>query len=437
MNRIVNISMDTLLRECSIDKDNINKNFTYFCLINRENVHEVFKFKKFNNDFVSKVSCYTDPEHIIGRIRPSYDLFLSDVLAMLNMKNNNIIDNEELTNSMLDKVKELESITNEYDLRSKFPYIYRDLINGRDYLGTLQSRKNKGQCSEEEYDDKEHYFYSCAMRRSLSNFVKMQALMYRRFINDRDKFKEKVENTSFNPYIKSNFDLNKLCMYVIHQYLSICENSKDKEEFKYYIKKVQDYLTGNDYSKDCSITIDSGIKIDISVIKTRYNNLKKDSMVEWVLIPKGKEYRVVKQEKEPVITLMNYEEIENLRQAGERKKVFYESTNYLAKAIGLKRYRGYIAYIYENGEVILDREYNQDAVSTAKGNAIYNMKVVDFSHLSKLDKKVLMKHPKVGRIYHSSKWEEKVKEIIEREATKEEKQTTYEFVDKLKKKKIK
>ena len=29
-----------------------------------------------------------------------------------------------------------------------------------------------------------------------------------------------------------------------------------------------------------------------------------------------------------------------------------------------------------------------------------------------------MKHPKVGRIYHSSKWEEKVKEIIEREATK-------------------
>ena len=125
---------------------------------------------------------------------------------------------------------------------------------------------------------------------------------------------------------------------------------------------------------------------------------------------------------------MNYEEIERLIKIGEEKQAFYEQSNYYAKAVGLRRYCGYVAYIYENGEVILDKEYKETSPRTASGNAIYNMRINEFRTLSRLDKKVLKKHPNVKRICHIAGWQDRVKEIIERKASPEEIEATHEYV---------
>ena len=95
------------------------------------------------------------------------------------------------------------------------------------------------------------------------------------------------------------------------------------------------------------------------------------------------------------------------------------------------KYKGYIAYIYSNGEVILDYEYNSDIVSSASGNAIYHMSITDFLALSREDKGSLRDNPRVERIIHSKNWMDRVNSIITREGTEEELQKVKEFAKRI------
>lgn len=438
--KTVSLSLGTLIRECSKNPNLSQEHFYYFASQNRENIHEIFKYKKFNDDFVSQLDCFNDGSYLVGMIRPSYDEFLTKLVRLLNLPiQGKIKDDDTLTKQLLQKVERLKQVTSEQELEIEFPLLYRDLINGRRYYNDLQKIRRQENYSEEEYASGEHYYYGCAMKKSLPNFIKTQSELYRRFVTQRNELKEKQKTKSFNGYLSKHFDLEKLYMYVMHEYLVKAEGSKDKEEIKKYISLVDKYVSST-RNKNFSITLDSGLKVDFDNILKRLNNLKRlvsenSSQVEWILIPEGRVLsRVKKEEKDPKTTLMNYEEIERLRQKGERKRAFYETTPYLVKALGLRKYHGYIAYIYENGEVILDREYNENAPSTAMGDAIYNLKVADFETLSKYDKQILMKHPRVGRMNHTSTWESRVSKIIEREGTEEEKEESKQLVKRLKQK---
>lgn len=438
MEKTVSLSLNTILRECSLNHNLEKDHFYFFSLANRENIHKTFKYKKFNDDFTTTLTCYNDGTNIVGIISPSYDEFLDKLLTILNIKHNSKTeDNDTLTKKMKERLKVLSSITTEAELKLEFPLLYKDLNDGRYYFRDLQKLKKREQIGEDEYASGEHYYYSCGLKKSLSNFIKTQTTMYERYIEDRHKLRQLQENTSYNGYIRKNFDLNKLYMYIMHEYLRKCESSQDTAEKRKYIKLLERYLDSN-CDKSCKITTDENIVVDLYNIKMRLNNLKRtiatdSSVVNWILIPEGKTYKSVKQSESRTISF-NQEEIDKLRSLGERKTAFYESTPYIAKAIGLRRYRGYIAYIYENGEVILDREYDKDYPKQIKDNAIYNLQIEDFETLTKLDKQVLRMISKVGRIYHRNNWEDKVKKIIDRPPTEEEKEKTKYFVKRIKEK---
>ena len=228
-------------------------------------------------------------------------------------------------------------------------------------------------------------------------------------------------------------------MYTMHEYLKICEKSNNPEEIKFYLGLIDKYLE-SDKDKNCSIVTDENIRVNISSILIRVENLKKrirdnSNLVEWVLIPEGRDYNKVKRNdspKEEKVLLFNYEEMERLRQLGIKKKTFYESTPYIAKAVGLRKYRGYIAYIYANGKVVLDREFNEDNPKSAIDNAAYIIEARDFDKLSRKEKPELIKHPNVRRKYHTDKFEERMKLIIEAVGTKEEQEDAKELVHRLK-----
>ena len=435
--KTVSISLGTVIRECSKEPNLSLDHSTYFSLKNRENVHEVFKYKKFNDDFASQLDCFNDGTNLIGMIRPSYSEFINKVTRLLNLRlKGKVADDEELTKKLLERVERLKSVTSEYELEIEFPLLCNDLRAGRRYYHDLQRLKKNEGITKEKFADGEHYYYGCAMKKGLHNFVITQAELYTRFITRRKEFQEKLQQTSYNGYIAKNFDLDKFYMVVINEYLVKAEGSKNKEEIEYYINLVDKYLESS-RKKDFSIRTDAGLKVDLESIKKRLKNLKRivsdnNSQVEWILIPEGRDFtRAQREKKEESTTIMNYEEVEKLRQRGERKRAFYESTPYLVKAIGLRKYNGYIAYIYENGEVVLDREYQENAPSTAMGDAIYHLSVSDFETLSKFDKQILMKHPRVGRMNHTNTWEERVSRIIEREATEEEKVESKKLVKRL------
>lgn len=439
---IANLSLNTLIRECSKNPQEARNLYGFFDSINRERIHEAFSYKKFNDDFIDNVTCYNDGKYQIGVIRPCYEEFLCKLILLLNVKvTKPLIDNDDLTKKLYERLEVLKSITSEIELRKEFPFLYKDLQDGRRFIKGVEAQRefDDEKKFEEELAEKEHYYYSCGMRRSLSNFVKTQAEVYRRFIDKRHELKQKQENTSYNGYIVKHFDMNRVYMYTMHEYLKICEKSNDKELIKFYIDLIERYLR-SDKDKRVSIITDENIRVDISSIIIRLENIKKrvsdnSNLVEWVLIPEGRDYkRVIKNEKpsEDKMLIFNYEEIQRLRQLGEKKKTFYEGTPYIAKAVGLRKYRGYIAYIYANGKVILDREYNDDNPKSAVDNAAYIIDAKDFEELSREEKPELIKNPKASRKYHTDTFEARIKTIINKPGTEEQQEEAKQLVHRLK-----
>ena len=439
---IANLSLNTLIRECSKNPQEARNLYGFFDSINRERIHEAFSYKKFNDDFIDNVTCYNDGKYQIGVIRPCYEEFLCKLILLLNVKvTKPLIDNDDLTKKLYERLEVLKSITSEIELRKEFPFLYKDLQDGRRFIKGVEAQRefDDEKKFEEELAEKEHYYYSCGMRRSLSNFVKTQAEVYRRFIDKRHELKQKQENTSYNGYIVKHFDMNRVYMYTMHEYLKICEKSNDKELIKFYIDLIERYLK-SDKDKRVSIITDENIRVDISSIIIRLENIKKrvsdnSNLVEWVLIPEGRDYKRVKKNEKPSedkMLIFNYEEIQRLRQLGEKKKTFYEGTPYIAKAVGLRKYRGYIAYIYANGKVILDREYNDDNPKSAVDNAAYIIDAKDFEELSREEKPELIKNPKASRKYHTDTFEARIKTIINKPGTEEQQEEAKQLVHRLK-----
>ena len=439
---IANLSLHTLIRECSKDPQEARKHYSYFEMVNRSRIHEVFAYKKFNDDFIDNLTVYNNGEYLIGRIRPCYDEFIAKLMIILNIKPlDKVADDDSLTRILLERVEVLKGITSEIELKHEFPYLYKDLQDGRRYIRNIEAQRDfdDNKEREEELADKEHYYYSCGLRKSLTNFVRTQSEVYKRFIERRHELKEKQASTSYNGYIVNNFDMNKVYMYTMHEYLRICEKSNDEELIKFYLRLIDKYLE-SDKDKNCYIITDENIRVDISSILIRIENLKRrisdnSNVVEWILVPEGKDYKRVrrverKHEEKPFI--FNYEEVQRLKNIGAKKKTFYEATPYIAKAVGLRRYRGYVAYIYANGKVILDREYNEDNPKTAVENAAYIIEARDFEELSKKEKPELIRDPKAQRKYHTKNFESKLTEIIENQGTKKEQEEAKQLVLRLK-----
>ena len=441
--KTVDISLQTLLRECLIKKE-LERDFYYsFRLANRKNINEIFKYKKFNEDFTDRLACYNTGENIVGIIRPSYSEFLEKLQIYLNVKPTTK-DDDNLTKKLLERVEVLKNIKTEKELKKEFPLLLDDLYKGRNYINNINyflSNENLSEESRKDLKDKSHYYYSCALKKSLPNFIESQTELYRRLITKRYELKKMQESRSYNKFINDNFDINKMYIYIIHEYLRKCETSSDKNEIKKYIKLIDKYLLSKK-DKTVTITTDDKIVVDINSILTRFNNIKRkisedSSEVDCILIPEGKEYKEVQtKEKEKKEIKLEQEEVRRLKSLGERKSTFYESTDYLVKAVGLRKYSGYVAYIYKNGEVILDRKYNKDYPTTASGDAIYNMKAINFEVLSKLDKVSLRKKKEVKRMIHRNNWEDRVRKIIEKEGTKEDIESAETLVKKLKGKSI-
>lgn len=425
-NNSIEVKLIDLIKTSSKDSKQNRDHYKFFRSVNSSLIHDIFKYRVFNNDFIDNIEISLDEENVFKDIKPSYDFYLRNLISILNL-NDNYEDNEELTKKLLERIDKLLSIEKEIDLEIEFPKLYYDYISGRKYFYELQ--KYRRYTPEEEYKEKEHYFYACGLKRSLKNFVITQAKMYKRYILQRKELKEKQNNNTYNEYVDYYFDKEKLKLFIVYNLLiKIESNSINKNK---YLRIVNNYLKNN--RTNTTITIDDEV-ITVEDIRNRFNSLSNkfvptEKQVNWQIIPSSKyQKKQFIKVKEPQITIMNYQEIERLIKLGQEKQEFYEQSNYYAKAIGLRNYSGYVAYIYENGEVILDKEFKINRPRSASGNAIYNMKINEFRALSRLDKKELKKHPNVKRICHTKNWKDKVNEIIERKASPEEIESTHEYV---------
>ncbi len=435
-NPTVELSLETLLRECISPLYEGKESSVRFAFNsqNNENIHQVFKYRRYTDTFSDLLTVNLQKKNDGKRylyFQPSYNEFLIKLQIILNIRIDDLLNEEKVEKALKERIQVLKETKDLSDLKRKFPEIHKDYKAGVSKLDEISARKKHSYRlspkAKEDLDNEERYVYRCAILRNFKKFRDRQVTFYTRCIAQRKELKERYENQTYNGFINSGFDKDRLFMYLIYKYLCKCEQLQNKKEIQAYIDIVEDYLK-SDKDKSFKLTSDTGEIISLALIEDKLEKVKKriddtSYNLPWVIAKPGKPVEVVRSstKKKPYReTIFNQKQLQNLRNAGARKEAFYSANVPEIRVIGLEKYNGYMGYIYPNGKVVLDKVYNSNAPSTATGNAIFIVDAKDFETLSRKDKTSLSKDPRVRKLTHRGAWEERVKEIIDKEGTKEE-----------------
>lgn len=438
---IINLNTKSLIKYCS--NGSVADEDLYFKIrmINRRtnsNIHEIFGYRKFDEDFIDKVTVY-DTEDLdgLGTIKFSYSEFLLKLFKLLNIPNKpNSMSEEEIREVLIKRLEVLNMAYQKDFLEKEFPSILSDYYRGLDYLEEVKRIKATTEDEKKYKEVLEKYYYRCALQPNFDKFLGKQKNLYSRLVYRREDYRNKIEKGNLNNFFKKYFDMDKVAMYIANSYLNVCEYLEDEEQIKYYMSLVEKYLK-SEYDKSVEIEVENNRKINLDVIQERYADIKKKfkpeiGLVNWELIPAGKD-GIIRGESAPRSRVdLTEEELAVLRSKGQAKADFYQNSNPYAKAYGTVKRDCYVAYIYKNGEVLLDTVYDENNPRTAIGNATYNIKACDFELISGLDKSELKNHPCVKKLNHSKNWETRVLEITNRENSEEDKEAAVQLVKKIK-----
>lgn len=429
---LCNVPLHILIKQCSLGKKTPEEIYNDLSLMNRELIHKVFAYRKFNYDFADHMSTYTNGKDLITNIRPCYEDFLYSLLKFLDIHGkptDKVIDNEDLTKVMKDRVEVLKGIKTETELKNNFPIIFQDYIQGKAYIDSFD--KNDKSTEEEQ-----KYYYRCALMKNFDKFIERQVELYTRFIERRNDLHLLMRETSYNDYFKENFDMDKVHMLMADQGIRICSNTDDLITINKHIKPLMNYRTDESFKKSYTLrningeeVTDYNNEVRIISINSRAVDMR-TVKTDWTIAKSSKATK--SKNTKPRTMTINLEEINRLKEIGRKKKEFYKENTPVYIITGIEGYNGYVARVYENAEVILDREYDESHPYTATGAAIHNFKIWDFEKLSKLDTAKLKNHPDSNWIQHREGWEQKVEDIINRDATQEEREEVRKYIKKKK-----
>lgn len=379
---------------------------------------------------------------------------LSDSLRSITSKKISFILQINSSNS-LQILKNKFQLLYEKQLLEEFPEIYKKLQNSKNYIKSLKNDKKI--LNEELKDNKNNaliykeivleiddlnkkrdiynkYIRKCGITSNYFKYIDKQITLYENFISKRSL----IKNVSFDELINTYLDMDKVNLYLANEYLKKIASCDDRIQKGNYISLAEGHLNLINNKSIC-ILVDNEV-VNIRSINENINIIKyylRHDIIplNWSLAPEGHDSKSIKSVNNKKIrrVKLSSKEVEKLKLIGKERNEFYEKTNYLARAKGLEGSYGYTAYIYPNGRVILDKEYDKNKPSTATGNAIYVLTAINFEALSKLDKAILRRHHDVQRIVHSGNWQDRVQRIIDIEPTKESLEETKKLIKRLKK----
>ena len=408
-------------------------------------------------------------EDKINEIINSKNKLVEEYIKEVKNNSNNLSDTSKIINEkkisfilQLNSSSSLQILKNKFkllyerQLLEEFPEIYKKFQDSKNHIkylkdekkilnGELEDNKNNALIFKQidlEIDDLNNkrdtyrkYIRRCGITSNYSKYIDKQITLYESFISNRSLL---IKDTSFDNLVDLYLDKDKVYLYLMNEYLKRIASCDERNEIKNYINLVERYLCLVK-NKDTSILVDNevinleNINEKLKIIKWKFAH---DVIIlDWSLAHDGHDSKSIKSVNRKIARriALSSEEIERLKSIGEERNDFYDNTNYSARANGLDKNLGYTAYIYPNGKVILDKEYDEKRTSTAIGNAIYVLTAINFEALSKLDKANLRKHPDVQRIVHSANWQERVQRIIDIEPTEESLEDTKKLIKRLKK----
>ena len=426
---ICDIRMMDIFKYCVDDTDVMLNNFRRLRNSYRSRINYLLDYNKLGEDFFTTLKIYSDSEHFIGLFRLNSDEFFVKLQNILNSGTNSLDINDKTTIKLLeDRVEKLKSVRTLDELNREFPLIAADYKKGLEMneriklLDNLDDNNVEHAKLKNELLQLKRYYYNCGLRFSFSHFIGEQVKLYSNFIKKREKVKNYCEHSNLSYQMFDGINQEKLELLLCDTYLNKIDNSNNLDEIFLLVKMCEEYFIKTVHTdkviekEDRKISYKSLVKRYKNVLK-KYN-IESKCFVNWEILPDGEDLDRVHQVNEPrTYRELSEEEVRKLREANRRKIDFFNSNYYLGRALGDSYFRGYIAFFYPNGEVLMDTMVDDEHLKGAIGDAMYNVNIYDFVELSKLDKKSLRETGKATKIVHRGNWEERAKAIISRPST--------------------
>lgn len=375
--------------------------------------------------------------------------------------------------------RKINEIVSEYEqkINISYPDLYKSYIELKENCEGLKSWKNAIEDKEKTEVEKEkikNYLLESVNKKGINisydelmedidkpilKFANRYSKIFTDFINHTDEILDFLDNYTIN-IDNLGIEPEKLELYLAHQAYMAClsGNSEDKQNYIYY---VADYFRKNNNRKkdaSISITVNHKDKEEIITPEILYNKYKMlllyhpeitvldltnfdftnltvnqiNSIIDkyirviktnWEIIPPEKLDKLfIKKNETKDNEFLEQERLRHKNRLMELyidKKELYGSSSHIFAIEGKQTFDGYIGFIYNNGKVVLDKFFeNYGTKELADGHAVYAMNLNDFERLSAFSKSVLQKDPNVIRIIHYGNWEDRVRQIINENATK-------------------
>lgn len=469
---LLEIDINTITEQCYADKEQLINELSLLKELFRTNIIKICGYTKAEEFFFEKFRIITSYKNAESKIYISPIPFIERIKEILNVTNpSNDFNDKALLEELLSRVRELQNITNVEELKIKFPEIYKDYnlslsayfkIKKYEEKHSVNRTKDIQQTINRQYD----LYRSFALDTNFYNFISKQATLYRNLVVRRQFIEGYANKTPLDLRMLEGLDKEKFELYLADKYLSTAiasEDDKIKQECVFYVATyIRETKTSN-----VKIKNDEGKEISFKQLIRRYKKFLQNNPIirpideprenfegyhikhvenhvrkyffkdlNWEIVPSGTDDSLDKKVISSLNRQYNYLTPEQREQIilekyalYERKKAFFENSGYVYKFYGRNTFDGYVAYIYENGEVLMEKFFNDYAQCIpSSGEAIYNVKVADFETLSKLTKTTLMKESKCKRIIHSGSWEERTQAILDRPTTTETKEEVKKMI---------
>ncbi len=443
---ICDIKMMDIYKYCVDDPETMLDNFRRLRKSYRSKINYLLDYNKLGDDFFKSLKVYGDSTHFIGLFRLNKDEFIKKLQYYLNTGTTITDYDDKVLNKLLEeRVSRLEQIRNIKELREEFPEIAKDFDEGIKMDQKIRMIDSLDDTTEEnrningELSNLRRYYYNCGLRYSFPYFINEQTKLYKNFVKYKDKVANYCEHSSLSYQMFDGINEEKLELLLCHNYLLKMENSNDIEEIFLLTKMCEEYFIKTVHT-DKVIAMEDGKVISYKNLVRRYKNILRKYNIEskcfvnWEILPEGEDLDRVHQVREPRrYKELSEEEIRKLREANRRKINFFNDNYYLGRALGDSYFRGYVAFFYPNGEVLMDTLVDESNLKGAIGDAMYNISIYDFIELSKLDKKTLRSTGRASKIVHRGNWEERAKAIISKPADEKSISDTKKLIKSLQK----
>lgn len=225
----------------------------------------------------------------------------------------------------------------------------------------------------------------------------------------RNYLEETKDIINYNPVIRY-FSGKKETLYTYKKFV------KEYQRFLVENKKLFPFLEITDEELDylsCSYRVEEVQ----ALYKVKYNNTNQLFLPGWEILPQGEllEPRVVKNSSDR----KTKKSIQGDTDEIIKRKMLFEKLGPRVQILGKGKFAEYIGYIYNNGLVVFEKFYEDEAqTKQAKEKATYVMNYKNFKDLCLLSKPEIMDYikktdnPNVRRVYHTDTWGARMEKII-------------------------